>query len=240
MNKKFLSTILAGACALSCMSFAAFAEAKFTAGDQDDTEIESSGDHDLTTDAGFIAPTLSVTVPTSITAILNPYGVEVELEDGNKTGKAGITSPVYTITNNTEDFGIEVTAKTAITKVTAKTTTNAIKVATSADAEAATSRQVYAEVLASVSTETALAKRVAFMDSTADENKDKTSDGVLFTLAKVEGTGKNATVAAGYFQIGGKLIDATTAVGWEEGDSVQLKLILNIAPKADAETAIGT
>jgi len=72
--------------------------------------FESSGEKAYKISAAFQAPTLKVTVPTAMNAVLNPYKIVITTETGD-TGTDGVTSPEYTISNNDTTFGIKVAAK---------------------------------------------------------------------------------------------------------------------------------
>ena len=154
MNKKILSTILAGACALSCMSFAAFADEE--TGSYQTSEQVAAGTAEVTGDAAFTAPTISVKLPTKLAAVLNPYGVEIDLKATDakgKTSKDGITSPIYAIENNTTDFGIIVKATaTAVAKDPGDSSkTNKVKIATKeVTPKAGGDNEVYATLKAGI------------------------------------------------------------------------------------------
>ncbi len=102
--RKVISAAVAGLCAISTMSMSVFAAA-------DNTEdFQSSGEKAYKISAAFQAPTLKVTVPTAMNAVLNPYKIVITTETGD-TGTDGVTSPEYTIANNDETFGITVAAR---------------------------------------------------------------------------------------------------------------------------------
>ena len=230
MNKKFLSAILAGACALSCMSFAAFAQGEeeeaegATVVTEDPAELEKAGSKSYSISAGFTAPALNVTIPSQIKAVLNPYGVTVEVDDGVKSGIDGVTSPIYEIVNNTKDFGIAVKAT-----ATAKGTTG-ITIYETGDAptwETETKKIVKATVKAGATAD-AVADVITFQDAAKITSTNKATVGDLIEeIAKAEGD--EGTKA--YIQIGGNI---TQAADWTTTDKVTLTLVLDIQPKAPA------
>lgn len=237
MNKKFISAIMAGACALSCMSISAFADDAFVPVVPED-EMEQAGQKTYEMTVGFEAPAINVTLPTTMTAVLNPYGVQIELEDIGKTSKDGVTSPVYTIANNTTDFGI-------IVKATAKGTDGTgddkAEIASSGSLGNDTGNKVYATVKASINKEIACADtstKIVFKTSGATAQQ-------LLVLTKASKPEKKVVPVEGYFQIGGEISGKPTKA-WNAVSSVKLDLILDIeAASADdggaaATTAIGT
>lgn len=110
-SKKILTAALAGAMAISMTSIAAFAEDPAPA----DKDITAAGEQTYAFTAGFNAPVIDVTLPTTLAAVINPYKIAIDLsaaQDGSlMTGTDGIASPEYTITNNSDTFGIKVAAK---------------------------------------------------------------------------------------------------------------------------------
>lgn len=108
-SKKIISAIMAGACALSMTSIAAFAADPVT------TDIDAAGEKTYDVNAGYTAPVIDVTVPTALNAVINPYQIAIDLsaaKDGSlMTGTDGIASPEYSIKNNSATFGIKVGAK---------------------------------------------------------------------------------------------------------------------------------
>lgn len=137
MNKKIISAVLAGACAVSAMSTSAFAATAAT-----NKQVTAISQVKLAATAGVASPVLNVSVPTAIAAVINPYGVAVTTKDGNVYDK-GVSSVVYTIINQTESSGIQVTAIPTLTVNTVKDaadanlTHNAITIATADQATAA-------------------------------------------------------------------------------------------------------
>lgn len=228
MNKKFISAILAGALSISAMSISAFATA-FTPSSGDTADLEKAGAKTYAIQAGFQAPSISVTIPSAVKAVLNPYGVKVELEDGF-TGVGGITSPVYTISNNTTDFGIIVKATATATLPSGTTITDVATDDTSLADD--TDHKVYAQVKASVKTDTAPAKLGDGIFFLKEADTAKARELLILTKA-TEAQGK-VTPVEGYFQIDGEVSGKPTKA-WSATDKVTLNLILDIEP-ASAET----
>lgn len=226
MNKKIVSSILAGACALSCMSLSAFAEDAFVPV-VGDTEIEQTGSTSYSFSVGFQAPAINVTLPSEIKAVLNPYGIQVEIEDVGKASTDGVTSPVYTIANNTLDFGIVVKATA---KADVGTGDNVATLATSAVSTGDTGNKVYATVKASVNKETACADTTAPIIFKASN----TTAQELLILTKATKPDRKVIPAEGYFQIGGSISDTPTKK-WDKITPIKLDLILDIEA-ASAET----
>ena len=137
MNKKIISAVLAGACAVSAMSTSAFAATAAT-----NKQVTAISQVKLSATAAVASPVLNVSVPTAVAAVINPYGVSVTTKDGNVYDK-GVSSVVYTIINQTESSGIQVTAIPTLTVNTVadaadkNITHNAITIATADQATAA-------------------------------------------------------------------------------------------------------
>lgn len=155
MNKKVISAILAGACAVSAMSFsvsAATTQKAATAG----TDVK------LTASVVPVVPVINVTVPSGVSAVLNPYGIAVTDKSGNKYGPDGVTSELYTIINQTTTSNVEVKVTPTVTVPTVadetkptKGTKPSITVVTKPDQVKNTSqvKQLYAAVAASGSSD---------------------------------------------------------------------------------------
>lgn len=227
MNKKIVSSILAGACALSCMSLSAFAADDAFVPVVGDKEVEKTGQTTYSFEVGFEAPAINVTLPTTLKAVLNPYGIQVEIEDVGKTGVDGVTSPVYTIANNTLDFGIVVKA-TAVADV--GTGDNIASLATSAVSAGDTGNKIYATVKASID------KTVDCADAATPIifKANNTTAQELLILTKATKPDRKVIPAEGYFQVGGSISD-TPAKKWDTITPVKMDLILDIeAASAEA------
>lgn len=111
MNKKVISSVLAGAMALSTMGISAFAA---------DKTIKAAGATTYKVSATLAAPEINVTLPGTVAAVVNPYGVSFEMK-GQTYGAQGVTSPTYTIVNNTTASAVSVTATATLTVPTTGT-----------------------------------------------------------------------------------------------------------------------
>ena len=115
-TRKVISAILAGACALSAMSFSATAA---TAGDK---TLTAAGATTFKISGTVVTPTISVSIPSTVSAVINPYGTAVSDKNGSY-GADGVTSPVYKIRNFTTDSAVAVRATPSVTISTQKTDT---------------------------------------------------------------------------------------------------------------------
>lgn len=106
--KKIISAILAGACAVSAMSIAASAATAANKAATSGTDVK------LTAAMVPVVPVIDVTVPSAITAVLNPFGIAVKDKAGNEYGATGVTSPIYTIVNKTTTSAVVVQAKATV------------------------------------------------------------------------------------------------------------------------------
>jgi hypothetical protein len=104
MTKRFVAGMLSSAFVLS-LGMSAFAA--------DATLDGSTWTNDVTVTVTTEVPTISVTLPTTADITINPYKMEVTLED-DSTSSASIISPEYTITN-ASDCGVKITATASAT-----------------------------------------------------------------------------------------------------------------------------
>lgn len=152
MNKKVISAIMAGAMALSTMGVSSFAA---TSGDK---EVTAAGQTTFKISAAVAAPVISVTVPSNVAAVINPYGVSINIKgQTDPVGAGGVSSVTYKIVNKTTASKIKVSATPTITVPTAKvdgeTTATMTVTATAAAAEAVTDadkKAIYAAVVSKV------------------------------------------------------------------------------------------
>ena len=228
MNKKIISAILAGACALSAMSFSAFADVEFAK--QEDNQLEKAAAKTYSITAGVPTPALNVTIPTSINAIINPFGVAIEIEDVGMTGATGVTSPVYTITNNTTTFAIDVYA-TATVKASTGITIGADKGGTDTTKTAQPTVLAAVQTAAGTAINTAPATKVLTFTDMSAANATAPAAKNIMSLPKVDATSGKAW--SGYIQIGGT---ANPKAEWDSKDKLTLTLILDIKPSS-ASTA---
>ena len=106
MNKKVISSVLAGAIALSTLGVSAFAATA-------DKTIKTAGATTYKVTGTLAAPEINVTLPSAVAAVVNPYGVSFEMK-GQTYGAQGVTSPLYTIKNNTTASAVSVVATATI------------------------------------------------------------------------------------------------------------------------------
>lgn len=230
MSKRLLSAVLAGACALSCMTFAVFAVddddngTEATVANQDNTELEKAGSKSYSITAGTHIPIINVTFPANFNAILNPYGIEVTIDDAGKTSTAGVTSPIYAVTNNTTEVAITVTAK-ASARGSAGITVLEEDPGTALEEEA-DEKKVYATVIASTQTPTSVEleaeKTVVFKNASNTPNPEPEALMVLGKATKAEDSDE-VTPTNGYIQFGGKI---SRKAAWTTTDKVTLNLVL--------------
>lgn len=242
MNKKFISSVLAGACALSMTSIAAFAA--------DETAVASEWGTDgnfvqpVTVDSSIKTPTLKVTVPTSATVIVNPYKIAVTL--GGDTLDDTIISPEYEIKNESDcGVTVTVTAGAKVKDATNKDVTISAKPLKGTETkkttfmyvEATTTQGSYreegymekaekADKNADAETIAAVAAKNAYMDrqmvlATKEASKD---------LIKLDANGGDNTSA--WFKIQGSAA-SNTATPWNVKDVIDVTLSLKIAPAAN-------
>lgn len=175
--KKIIAAVLASACAVSAMAISASAASK---------NVTAAGEVKLTASAGVATPAIDVSVPSTIAAVVNPYGVPVTV---NKVtyGAEGLASPLYTIVNKTTTSAVKVTATASVTVPTTthnttddKSVTANIKVVDSKDgvksgetANAAGEKFLYAYVVGSKSVSATIAVEGATPNAT------KNSTGVI-------------------------------------------------------------
>lgn len=195
MNKKIIAAVLAGACAVSAMSITASANKAVTA----------AGEVKLAASAVLATPAIDVSVPTTVAAVINPYGVPVEVK-GITYGQEGLTSPLYTIVNKTKTSNILVTASASLTvpveadttKVgnngATKGTKSAIEVVSEASKAVASkkttsTKSIYAYVVGSASSGQIKAVAEADVTGTGDEGAKTEDDLKAVNATKVTAKG---------------------------------------------------
>lgn len=122
-TRKVISAILAGVCALSAMGISTFAEDSGTTTTPvaDTNKVVSAGGATTYKISGApVVPKIDVSIPATVMAAINPYGVEVTDAKGNTYGSTGVASPVYTIRNYTTTSAIAVKATASLTVPTVK------------------------------------------------------------------------------------------------------------------------
>ena len=107
MNKKVISSVLAGVMALSTLGTSVFAATT-------DKQIKTAGATTYKVAATLAAPEINVTIPGAVSAVVNPYGVSFEMK-GVQYGAQGVTSGLYTIKNNTTASAVSVNVTPTLT-----------------------------------------------------------------------------------------------------------------------------
>lgn len=225
MNKKFTSAVLAGAMAISALSVSAFAA--------DDTQqVKAAGETTLKASASFAPVAIDVTLPTSITAAINPYKIDYQFE-GTAAGTSGVISPVYEIANNTADYGVKVGAKVWASlekgsKVSIASVNKETKAAPVFKNDNTEDKQIFAYLNTTVEADKSFANTTYTADDetqvlfTEDEPDNAV---VLMQIAKA--TGK------GYFQIQGDCVEEPEEK-WAATDKVDLNIVFDINPFNDS------
>lgn len=261
MNKKLMSSVLAGAMAVSTLSVAA------SAATATDKTVTAAGSTTFKVSATVAEAVIDVTVPSGMSAVVNPYGIEITVKGGQVYGATGFTSPVYTIKNNTLISAVMVSVTPTITVPTAspakgepKERTIAV-VGTDADIatnETAKTKAIYAYVAGLEGTNTAVGTDPAaltifnattgatetgvttavFEDATMDEKGTPHTKSDLLLIPKADADSTDTTKVAKYgyaqLQMGGAVTN-TNITPWTKSDKIGVNLVLDIAPcKSDA------
>ncbi|MDE5859479.1 MAG: hypothetical protein K2H23_03695 [Oscillospiraceae bacterium] len=225
MNKKVISSVLAGVMALSTLGVSASAA---------DKAIKAAGATTYKVSATLAAPEINVTLPGSVAAVVNPYGVSFEMK-GETYGAQGVTSPIYTIKNNTTASAISVTATATLTVPTtsskdsdgATVKTPTIKVAAAegdiATAETAKEKTIYACVKGAAPTSAVTADKLpGYVDP---DTKKAVADLILFHANDSQTEAANAVTIP--------FVDATLST--KEDPITGTPTTLMIIPKATKE-----
>lgn len=248
MNKKFISSVLAGACALSMTSIAAFAA------DATVTDLGSDGyaSQEVTVTSTTQVPTLKVTVPTTADVVVNPYRLNVTTPI---TSSDTIISPEYEIKNES-DCGVTISATVKATPGGAA----AIATKPLKGTETTKSVFMYLETTATAGTyytvndadgnavptyveKAVTAKRGETL--TAEQEAANAAFAAQLALSTKDTTKDIATLAAGnttaqsiFFKLQGNAVTAPKTP-WLAADKVDVALTLKITPNANAETGAG-
>ena len=199
-----------------------------------------------------IAPTINVTVPSSLSVTINPYGAPVNFNGVEYA--AGISSPVYTIINRTTTSGIQVVGTASIV----------VPVSSYVDSDGATvlkptiqvvdtptevawagKKSVCAYVLVASSTEQIYqeTEEVANLFENGDPAFES-GETLVFADASIEDNANTGTMAVldmaesedaftyAQFKIVGDLTGNDVET-WSEADEFIVNLVLNITPTED-------
>ncbi|MDE6709994.1 MAG: hypothetical protein K2J76_05845 [Oscillospiraceae bacterium] len=206
-TNKIFAAALAGLCAVSTMGVSAFAA---------DEKIETSGAKSYKINAAFQAPTIDVTVPEEIAAVINPYMIAVKID--NVTYEAeGIASPRYTITNNSTEVGINIKATYSAEGLDG--------IVDEADKATDPAKNSEGKKLAYV-TLNAVADTTAGAAATTTLVMDTEEDTDLLLTLEEKASGK---ANAGAMWIGGATIE-DPAEKWSASDKLSINVVLDINP----------
>lgn len=222
MNKKVISSVLAGAMAVSTMGVVA------SAADSTNT---------FTTKASLKEFTINADIPSELETFINPYGAQVIGTTGTGVVTTvgysdGIISPVYSITNKDGNAGLKVNATATITG--SSTITVATKYTDEAKLAKATEKQVFAFL--NTTTDQAAANKPIFASTSYNGNAKQvafTEDGAKAADIMVLGKDSNTTgdPVTGYFYVGGQCTP-NPETAWDSKDTVSVDLILDLVPSA--------
>ena len=265
MNKKVISSVLAGAMALSTLGVSAFAA---------DKTVKTAGATTYKVAATLAAPEINVTLPGAISAVVNPYGVSFEMK-GQTYGAQGLTSGLYTIKNNTTASAVQVNVTATLTVPTTKsgsgadaTITPNIAVLTKAASDYAKLKEksIYAVIAGDVGTNLPVSTKddaipaltlfgddagenvapVPFVDDTlvTKTNPSTAKPALLMTIPKAtkavaesaEGANDGVEATFGYGQFQiGGDITPNSVAVWTSADKINFNIVLDIGPAADPE-----
>lgn len=206
----------------------------------------------------IVAPTIDVSVPSSITAIINPYGVKVNV-GGVEYGATGVASPVYTIVNKTVGVAVKIDGAASLTVPSIEYTNEkgetmskqSIQVLDSPYGIAnQTVKSVCAYVLAQKGTlqvgrdsaddppdlfESGVPQfdenTLVFADLTDPYSGNTANTGTIAVLDKAD----DETLTYAQFRISGD-ITGDSVGKWNESDRINLNLVLYITPAEDGVT----
>lgn len=209
--------------------------------------ISLAGAANYTFTASLAVPAINVTVPSSISAVINPYGVAIKTNGGSYSAD-GVTSPLYTIRNKTETSAVAIRATTYLTVPKDKDGAPTITVCETPDqVKSSSDKALSAYLLAAVSggkaadegseskdlieagsVEFTAGKTIVFADATV--NSEKSDSGTLMVIPKANyENGSLKGYYYGHFRISGAVSDA----GWGSSDKVTLSIVFNIIPAPD-------
>lgn len=223
MNKKVISSVLAGAMAVSTMGVVASA-------------AESS--NAFTAKAEIKEFTINADIPAELETFINPYGAQVKGDAGTGVVDAigysdGIISPVYSIENKDNNAGLKVSATAKITG--SKTVAINTKALDDAKLQKATDKQVFAFLNTTVDAAGTPAKPV-FANTAYVNNANQvafTEDGTKAANIMTLDKGNATTGKTGYFYVGGQCTP-NPETAWDSKDTVTVDLILDLVPSAGA------
>lgn len=229
MNKKVISSVLAGAMAVSTMSVAA------SAADNKTTESNNA----ITAKASIMEATINANIPAELETFINPYGAQVSTTTTDNIEAAikysdGLISPTYKIENLDNSAGLKVNATATIAG--SSTVTVMTKPMDDIKLQKATEKQVFAFL--NTTTDNAGASKPVFASTSYTGNDQQvafTEDGTkaadIMTINKAAAAGTADVGATGWFYVGGQCTP-NPETAWDSKDTVTLNLVLDLVPSA--------
>lgn len=212
MKKKIGAFALAAAIAVSAACFSASAEdaAEGTAEETVRVPFEVS--------AAFALPVIDVTFPTSITAAINPYHLNIT-SDGWTTERSGVTSPEYEIANNSGDVGLTVLARLS---AYGSSGVSIVPAGTVFRNDGTEQKQVFAflntttvkGIYSNSNYTVGDSSQLAFTETAPDK---------AVRLMRID------ALSSGYFKIQGDVVELPQT-SWSAGDSVTFNIVFDVAP----------
>jgi hypothetical protein len=130
LNSKKIASLVLALAMTTTLAVPAFADGDTDAGEKKEETSSTAKEYATQVDATYQDITIDVTVPTTGTAVINPYGLPYALKDsksaeiGKVSGQQIVTQPLY-ISNNSTDVAFDVNA--TVTTTTSKDLTLATK-----------------------------------------------------------------------------------------------------------------
>lgn len=239
-KKRFGATVMAGALALS-MAMPAYAGSATT-----------PPSYKTTINGAYTAPTLNVTVPGTVTAVVNPYGLPFDLVEGEVTIKgdnAKISTGTAMLIENRSGSALKVGAKV---KGTVKGSGVTFDTATIADNE--TSKKIYANfeafnaptltednyndevTVANLFKDLKTADAVLKVNVTAGEDPAVDANGGLILREGADDALQSGSV--GLFRLSGNATKKPTT-DWASGDGFTVEVTFSFEPAEYMGTSLG-
>lgn len=222
MNKKVISSVLAGAMAVSTMGVVASAA----------TGNTTEGNVAMSAKAGLLEAVIDATLPTDLETFINPYGAQVSTTatTGVVAGvkySDGIISPTYSIKNEDANTGLKVTATAKIAG------SSTVAIMTKPMDEVKLAKATEKQVFAFLNTTTDKATNPVFADTKYVANSQQiafSEDGTKKSDIMVIGKSGDAN-NTGYFYVGGQCTP-NPETAWDSKDTITVDLILDLSPSA--------
>ena len=223
MKKRIISSVLATICAISAMSFSAFADV-----------TAAGGEAKLAATGSVQAPTIKVTVPTAATFILNPYGLSVDVSTDAKAKTDAVLSAAFDITSES-DVGLDIyVSGTATVGGNIKLVKEAVATGDTGNKAFIYLKGTQATAAASLKTNGTAAAYAAATEAGKPGDviiTETIKDTLLGQVEAKPATGTAKTILA--CQFGGSVSDAAK-VQWTSKDTVKANLVFrfDVTPKA--------